>query len=81
MSTAALDCAGKAPASRALSLHSATRFQLTGLRNVSQSGVALSLPAALQNVLGSRMPATILDCALKLPVIVWQDGKVVEIPA
>jgi len=27
------------------------------------------------------MPTTALDCDLKLPVIVWQDGKVVEIPA
>ena len=44
-----LDCAGRAPASTALSLHSATRSQLTGLLNVSQSGVALPLPAALQN--------------------------------
>jgi len=43
--------------------------------------VALSLPAALHNTPGSRMPTTILDCDLKLPVIVWQDGKVVEIPA
>jgi hypothetical protein len=49
MPTTALDCAGRAPASTALSLHSATRFQLTCLLNVSQSGVALSLPAALQN--------------------------------
>jgi hypothetical protein len=60
---AALDCAGRAPASTALSLHSATHSQLTGLLNVSQSGVALSLPAALQNTLGSRMPAAALDCA------------------
>ena len=65
MSTAALDCAGKASAATALSLHSATRFQLTGFRNVSQSGVALSLPAALQNVLGSRISTAALDCAGK----------------
>ena len=57
MPTTALDCAGRAPASTALSLHSAIRSQLTGLLNVSQSGVALSLPAALQNAPGSRMPA------------------------
>jgi hypothetical protein len=63
MPTAILDCAGRAPASTALSLHSATRFQLTGLLNVSQSGVALPLPAALQNTPGSRMPTAILDCA------------------
>ena len=58
-----LDCAGRAPASTALSLPSATRSQLTGLLVVSQSGVALSLPAALQNTPGSRMPTTALDCA------------------
>jgi hypothetical protein len=67
MPTTALDCAGRAPASTALSLHSATRFQLTGLLNVSQSGVALPLPAALQNTPGSRMPAAALDCAGRAP--------------
>ena len=49
MPATALDCAGRAPASTALSLPSATRSQLTCLLNVSQSGVALPLPAALQN--------------------------------
>ena len=63
MPTTALDCAGRASASTALSLPSATRFQVTGLLNASQSGVALPLPAALQNAQGSRMPATALDCA------------------
>ena len=46
----ALECAGRAQASTALSLPSATRFPLTGLLNASQSGVVLRFPPQSKNV-------------------------------